>query len=118
MNCKFCNRPCVDSTDPMWFSSTVIGMQICDQHPYVVTCYYYKDKPFNSPITYEFLVNYKGKDWCFTFDIELGTELFTLNLWPGNKRWANSKPPVWTSQDAKITPENALAKLPTILTFS
>ena len=118
MNCKFCNQPCKETTDPVWESSTVIGVQICDRHPYSVTCYYYKDKPFDSPITYEFMVPHKGKYWCFTFDIHNGTDLFTLNVWTGDKRWAKSKPPVWTSEDANITPENAIAKLPTILTFS
>lgn len=118
MNCRFCNQPCKESDDPKWASSTVIGVQICDQHPYAVMCYYYKDKPFDSPITYEFVVPYKDKDWCFTYDIQNCYTLFTLNVWPGNKRWAASKPPVFTSENANITPENALAKLPTIITFS
>jgi len=115
MNCKFCNQPCEHKSHP--YRTDRIGTVVCKRHPYLVTHYFFTDVKFDGPVTYEFVIPYRGKDWHFSFDIN-GTK-DKIQVWHSRYRPKVGEPGnIILPFTQSITPENALGKLPTILLFS
>lgn len=108
MNCKFCYQPCISSSTP----ESSVQIERCYNHPYTVKHLYLTDNP--SHLEYIFTVPYKGHRYNFNF-----SELDIPSLSPYCLE-VSSESQMFLSIDEipNITPENALDKLPTIITFS
>lgn len=115
MKCRFCQEPCniVEKV-------TSVTIECCDRHPHKVTHYHYSDDPEGLDYTcnWEFKVKYDCVDWVFTYGSYAGDRK-SLHIRPENvpRTVFNSKAIMFDSF-CGITPENALQKLPFIITFS
>jgi hypothetical protein len=109
MNCKFCHQPCQKSP----VDESAISIERCYNHPHVVKAMYYKDQP-DEMIDFMFVVLYKERKYVFTFgtyhNLEIHSSYFELSC---DGKWIFDM-----DGSPDITPENALDKLPTLLTFS
>lgn len=105
--CQFCAQLCgVVTTDEVWVKSE---WHSCSRHAYQVShCYSYDDNNVNV-YGYWFSLQYNDHVWTFSFSTD-SLSVFT-NYGPKLKYMYNGP-------TLPITPENALDKLQTMITFS
>lgn len=115
MKCKFCQQECTVSVQ-----AVSIVVEACDRHPHRVTFYHYIDDPEGTDYTtnWEFKVYYENKYWVFTYGVyDSGKKYLQVRPEGMSRTVLNSRAIHFDSFNG-ITPENALQKLPLIITFS
>lgn len=109
--CQFCSRPCqvLSQEDPFIHSE----WYICKNHPFSVTHLQSYDDNDIHVLSYWFIVKHRDNDWTFNFiNSKLTKE---LSVWT----FINIDPNyIYKGRFLPINPENALAKLQTMITFS
>jgi hypothetical protein len=103
VKCLFCFEEC------LVLRQDSIIVEICNKHLNKVRYYYYAD--LYDEITYSFEVDYQNRLWYFLFENISGVVTLYISSTKSNSD-------IIINNATNITPENALQKLPLIITFS
>jgi hypothetical protein len=107
MNCFFCSQPCILDFTSEYDGSSI---EICSHHPYPVNHYIY---PGKQQPTCGFRVPVEDKIWFFNF---IGNRFWLVQT--EIKPYPKTSRAITIDNITGITPENALQKLPLLITFS